>query len=145
MVPIATDPLHPAETDLSLYHIQGMVRSRSSLRGSEGLSLTLPRLPHPTELTWFSSVLALASSAIHTSIPLSVQYSCHTAGHFPSGEAATTHAPGGYTQQERSALAIIPCVRTLLQHSGPNTWAPAPTHTCPPHQTLHTKREYYHH
>lgn len=50
MVPIATDPLHPAEMDLHLYHKNdGTV---SSLKGLEGLSLTLPRLPHPTELTF---------------------------------------------------------------------------------------------
>lgn len=112
----------------------------SSLRGSEGLSHATETYT-PIEPTFYTA-LALASSAIHTSIPLSVQYSCHTAGHFPSGKVATTHAPGGSTQQERSALTIIPCDQTLLQHSGPSIWAPTPTHTWSPHQTIHTKREY---
>jgi len=99
----------------------------TSPRGTESLSHSTETYT-PTELT-FCTTLALAYSAIHTSIPLSVQYGCHSVGHFPSNKDVITHALGGYTQQERSALTIIPCDQTRLQHSGPCGQAPAPTHT----------------
>jgi len=145
MVPIASGPCDPQVLG-ALHHTQrtlGVVWGLRALVGWQGpLShATETSTPHWTE---FSSVLAFGKAPPSTR-PYHSQYNVAvTPVASLWGPDTNTLTPGGYTQQERRVPAIIPCVRTLLQHSGPNTRAPAPTQSCPPHQTIHTKREYYH-